>query len=868
MQRVTRIFKSISGNTLPITVLFLIFLAIAFYGGEYAWQEAAILGAIFLVSGVTFVTGEADELRGLPFRLFLPLTLLSAYSFLQGLIPLVFAGPEQVGVLPYGFDPVISMWSSVKILGFVCLFGLCFVALGRGRSLFINGLIFIGGLFAMFGVARNLIQVLIPNVNRYFFAYELRADVGFGSFLNQNHFALLMLMTLGLSLAPIFAGKVLQIKKLAYLAAALLAWVALILTASRAGIIGSFFVAATLITINVGGSVLSHRRTDSPRSNLFVALTKWLVGSILILAALVAGVVLIGQERVLHRFAQLPAQLDGAAGLAFRRADVWEATINIIKEHFVYGVGLGGFQYAVSQYIDIAGDIVPRQAHNDYLEFVASMGIPGVALAIWFLWLLFVTSRSRSRNRGSKLSAANVGAICGIVGVAFHSLADFGLQYLGNMSFFIALVSVAISPVATEREKDQTEAPLSRTTFRNAAAMILGVMLCGICAVFGYSRYSLLAGSDHTQSQTTIRIPFDAEYYAVTADRLERNGDAASAAAALRSATQLRPHDYALWLRLATVEAVNGDRNASENAFRSAISLAPLYGEPHFRYGSFLLSNSRTVDAMNELVFAARRDRRFTEAVLEMIWGRTTYTPEYLRYLTTDGHPQTNANVMRFLLDKREYELIVDLSCKVEFSDMERDMLVRQLLERGSIHAAWRIQRRQCHDTAEPPSFIDGDFELSEVRKGPGFGWRIGAALKRSNVGFDRGDAASKDQSLKFMFDGDFQSAFLEQTIPVRKNTRYIITFSYKTRAIVSAGPPVVKILTRQAKDAISAAETELSVDTDRWERRTLSVETTDKTDAIEVVITRQQCADSKCPIFGELWVDDFQIVDASKPQR
>jgi len=349
---------------------------------------------------------------------------------------------------------------------------------------------------------------------------------------------------------------------------------------------------------------------------------------------------------------------------------------------------------------------------------------------------------------------------------------------------------------------------------------------------------------------------------------LARNGDNEAAAAALRTATSLRAHDYLLWLKLAPLEAQTGNEQAAEIAYQNAISMAPLYGEPHFNYGRFLLEREPSVDAVNELAFAARRDRRFLDAVLEMIWGRTTHMPEYLQYLIEGGHYETTAGIMRFLLGKREYELIADLSCRVELSDMERDVLVRQLLEQRSIRMAWKIYRRECEKVDEPPSLIDGDFEMSEVRKGAGFGWLVGDELKRSNIGIDRVNTAHGQQSLKFTFDGDLKSFFLRQTIPVRANAGYKLSFSYRSSSIVSGGIPVVQVATRQSGEARQVAETELLADKIQWEQKILAFETGDTTEAIDVILTKRLCSDPKCPIFGDLWVDNFEIVELNSSAR
>jgi tetratricopeptide (TPR) repeat protein len=676
-----------------------------------------------------------------------------------------------------------------------------------------------------------------------------------------------MLMTLGISLGPLFEREGDRRKKILPLIVGLTSWIALILTASRAGIIGSFLVVGARIAFYVAAVVSRRRHHDERGRKLSLTLLKWAAGSVLIIAGMIAGVIFVGQGRVLQRFAELPEQIEGTSGVGFRRPDVWEATSGIIQEHYLYGTGFGGFRYAVSQFIDIAGDIVPQQAHNDYLEFVASGGVISAALFVWFAWMLF-REMSRSRASGSTrgLSPASIGAVCGIVGVAFHSLADFGLQYVGNVGFFIALIAIAISPTRT-LEDDRPPSSRHFKTYQNVIAIILGIALCGICAVFGISRYALIDRGNDVQSRPAIKIPFDAEYYAAIARRSNRAGANEAALDALRNATRLRDHDYSLWLKRAQLEVRAGNEEAAEASYRNAISLAPLYGEPHFYYGLFLVERSRNVDAINELVFSARRDRRFLDAVLETIWGRSTYVPDYLQYLMEGGRYETNEGIMRFLIGKKEYELMADLSCRVELSDIERDVLIRQLLEQRSVRPAWKIYRHECQNVGEA-YLIDGDFETSEVRKGAGFGWLIGDELKRSNVGIDRGNKAHGQQSLKFTFDGDVRSFFLKQTIPVRKNARYKLSFSYRSNAIISGGTPVLQVVTKQSEGTDTLREAELLPDQVEWQQKTLAFETNDKTEAIDVILTKRSCSDPKCPIFGELWVDYFEITELSSSVR
>ena len=170
---------------------------------------------------------------------------------------------------------------------------------------------------------------------------------------------------------------------------------------------------------------------------------------------LIFGVIYIGQDRVITRFEQLPLQVEEVpVQTSFRRIDVYKATIEIIKENPVFGIGFGGFRYGVSRYIDISGDTVPEQAHNDYLEYIASGGFVAVIFAVWFIFNFVSDVKRKFAEPSDNFSlAVSIGAISGIVGISIHNLFDFSLQIFANLLFFAALIVIAVHSNKPENKK-------------------------------------------------------------------------------------------------------------------------------------------------------------------------------------------------------------------------------------------------------------------------------------------------------------------------------------------------------------------------------------------------------------------------------
>jgi O-antigen ligase len=128
-------------------------------------------------------------------------------------------------------------------------------------------------------------------------------------------------------------------------------------------------------------------------------------------------------------------------------------------EHPVLGVGLGGYWIGITAHHEASGTMTPQEAHNEYLELLASGGIVGFAIGVWFAIAVFQLSRTNlnrlsTENRFRR--AAWFGAVLGITGVAFHSLFDFGLHVMSN-----ALILAVLLMIATARIPDANKSLVS-----------------------------------------------------------------------------------------------------------------------------------------------------------------------------------------------------------------------------------------------------------------------------------------------------------------------------------------------------------------------------------------------------------------------
>ena len=108
----------------------------------------------------------------------------------------------------------------------------------------------------------------------------------------------------------------------------------------------------------------------------------------------------------------------------------------------------------MTQHHNGSGELTPQQAHNDYLELMASGGIIGCTLVIRFVVIVLKQAYRNVHSPDSFRRAVCLGALTGVFGVAIHSFVDFGLHITINALVFIALIVIAV-------RKDVIEDPIA-----------------------------------------------------------------------------------------------------------------------------------------------------------------------------------------------------------------------------------------------------------------------------------------------------------------------------------------------------------------------------------------------------------------------
>lgn len=438
------------GTIVFVTLLCLLVLTAIPYGTSQPWWIASFVAIAFVLAILWLIEGAiSDSWFAGSLPLVIPATALAVFSFLQTLP--VDRHSESSGAL------TIAPWSAISSdpyqTRFFALLLLALVLSGvmltryatseRRMRIVINLVILVAVASSVFGILRQTMQH-----GPGFGLPLLVLDGGFGQFINRNHFAYLMEMGFGLVVGLILGGGVKREQALTYLVALLPIWIGLVLCNSRGGLIA--MLAQIVIAALLSTAVLRRRQSRESQAKAFRVLQSLpvrIVLTLLLVAGVVFGTVWLGGDRLATRIDDRSELNADPAGLRHgtSRNEIWRASWHLFKAHPMLGVGMGGYWAAIPAFHDASGTMTPQEAHNDYLELLASGGVVGFALALWFGVAVIKRTRENLAAPNRFRRAACFGAAIGIAGVAVHSLVDFGLHTIVNALVFTTLIVIATS---------------------------------------------------------------------------------------------------------------------------------------------------------------------------------------------------------------------------------------------------------------------------------------------------------------------------------------------------------------------------------------------------------------------------------------
>jgi len=437
-----------------------IWIAVLAFGGTsppfFLVTEIIILGlGVFLLSA-----SLRAPLTTIRLPLAVPMALI-AWVVLQ-ILPLpAFLAPlyARLHIAPAGdtrFTLSVVPYQTVShlllLVTFLTAFYLVLLAGGdsNARKRLVYALVALGAFESFYGLVQYLTgwQQIFAYVKKYYL------EDATGTYINRNHFAGLLEMTLPFTVALalrlasnlnraaerseakarrlLSARELLPLVFLLFLAIAM--FTALVFSRSRMGIISA--LASLMAIFALAGSSSLSKRTRAAVAALFF------LG--------VAGMVLwVGSDPAVKRFETLGHEY---ARTGQNRISIWRDTLTLIHQHPLFGTGLGTFSVAYTSVQSTFLTLLVDHAHCDYLEVVSELGLPGGILVFGSIfWILARTVRRYRKTEDRFEAAVCLGCIGSIAAILVHSMADFNLYIPANALVFTVTLALACK----ERESSE-----------------------------------------------------------------------------------------------------------------------------------------------------------------------------------------------------------------------------------------------------------------------------------------------------------------------------------------------------------------------------------------------------------------------------
>ena len=121
-----------------------------------------------------------------------------------------------------------------------------------------------------------------------------------------------------------------------------------------------------------------------------------------------------------------------ATELTIDRPEIWRASLEAFTYSPIFGLGPGGMEYAINRTAQLPTPVTPIEAHNEYLQLLAELGIIGIAGLIagglwigrvwWKEWNAAARRFSRRQRRFRRA------ALAGLAVALLHATLDFHLR--------------------------------------------------------------------------------------------------------------------------------------------------------------------------------------------------------------------------------------------------------------------------------------------------------------------------------------------------------------------------------------------------------------------------------------------------------
>ncbi len=295
-------------------------------------------------------------------------------------------------------------------------------------------------ILALYGfliAAFALLQGIAPNGKIYWTRQPRLGGWIYGPYVNHNHYAGLMELLVPIPLVLALTRLAEDKERIAAAVAAAVMVGTVFLSGSRGGMLAITVELAIL-------AVLLFRQRKGVR--IAIGLGAFAI-------VLVGMLTWLGGKELTNRVSSISTESRTEISGGMRRS-IDRDTIQMFRQKPLLGWGLQTFPVVYPQFRSFYTNFFVNEAHNDYLQLLAEMGVLGFGTMVWFLVVLYRNAIPKITNWISDVSGAvTLACVLGCTGILVHSLVDFNLQIPANAALFYVFCSIAAAPALLQRAR-------------------------------------------------------------------------------------------------------------------------------------------------------------------------------------------------------------------------------------------------------------------------------------------------------------------------------------------------------------------------------------------------------------------------------
>ncbi|NLJ98578.1 MAG: polymerase [Tissierellia bacterium] len=243
---------------------------------------------------------------------------------------------------------------------------------------------------------------------------------------NPNILAEYLVMTIPISIALFWYSKRIHKKLLFFITTSILL-LSLVLTLSRGGWLGLSF-----------GMIV-----------FALLVEKKLLFIIPIFAIMVYSL----PERILNRLMSIGNYLEDSS--SSYRIKIWKIALEVIKDNWLVGVGLGYIPFKMV-YESYASNMPTYHIHNTFLQIVGEMGVMGLMVFTFFMFILFKYSIKRLiKGEDRYIQVMAGGLLSGLAALLVHGIVESILFMPKIIITFWTLVGLILALMRISKEEEQ-----------------------------------------------------------------------------------------------------------------------------------------------------------------------------------------------------------------------------------------------------------------------------------------------------------------------------------------------------------------------------------------------------------------------------